>query len=277
MMATDAGITMSPSRLMTVGGINHFLTKRFDRTDGKKVHIQTLSAINPEARNYEDLIATCRSMSIAESEIEQIFHRLVFNVLGNNTDDHNKNFSFMLEENDRWHLAPAYDMTFIFNSLANGPNISHRFSIAGKTSDFTPADLISFARKNDIKNPEAIMKHIADVISRFDEYAERCGISQPWRSIIQNTLDNNLATFGYRERIKDDLTSMRDSHNRQISDISISVNSKGQYEVSVTIDGKKRRRFIKQNMPEYKDFTNRVANLTPDDKAALVLQLFPPD
>ena len=277
MMATDAGITMSPSRLMPVGGINHFLTKRFDRKDGKKVHIQTLSAINPEARNYEDLIATCRSMSIAESEVEQIFYRLVFNVLANNTDDHNKNFSFMLEENGRWRLAPAYDMTFIFNSLATGPNISHRFSIAGMTSDFTPADLIRFARENDLKNPEAIMKRIAGFISRFDEYAERCGISQPWRSIIQKTLDENLATFGYRDRIKDDQTVMRDCNGRRISDISISVNSKGQYEVSVTIDGKRRRRFIKRNMPEYNDFSNRVVNLTPDDKVALVRQLFPPE
>ncbi len=106
-IAISAGIDMEECRLLPVEGINHFITKRFDRVDGKKIHVQTLAAMNPEARSYEDLIATCRELSISESEIEQIFCRMAFNVLSNNSDDHNKNFAFLLEENGKWRLAPA--------------------------------------------------------------------------------------------------------------------------------------------------------------------------
>lgn len=121
-MAASAGIDMEESGLFPVEGMNHFLTKRFDRKNGKKIYVQTLAAINPEARSYEDLIATCRELHVEESEVEQMFARMVFNVMANNTDDHNKNFSFLLKENGSWGIAPAYDVTFIFNVNGTGPN-----------------------------------------------------------------------------------------------------------------------------------------------------------
>lgn len=150
-MARTAGIEMEQCRLFPVEGINHFLTKRFDRKNGKKIHTQTLAAINPEAHSYEDLIATCRELSVTESEIKQIFVRMAFNVIACNTDDHNKNFSFLLEKGGQWRLAPAYDMTFIFNDTASGPNSERRMSIGGKTSAITKDDLIEIALQNGIK------------------------------------------------------------------------------------------------------------------------------
>lgn len=188
-MAIAAGIVMEECRLLPVNDINHFLTKRFDRTHGKKVHMQTLAAMNPEARSYEDLVATCRELSISESEIEQLFCRMAFNVMTNNTDDHNKNFSFLLEENGKWRLAPAYDITFIFNTNGTGPNIERRLSIGGKTSEITKADLLDFAKQNDIKNANAMINRVADAIKDFKRYATEYGIIQPWRSIIQKTLN----------------------------------------------------------------------------------------
>ena len=71
-MASLAGVEMEECRLFRAAGINHFLTKRFDRKNGKKLHMQTLAAINPEARSYEDLVATCRELSIPESQIEHV-------------------------------------------------------------------------------------------------------------------------------------------------------------------------------------------------------------
>jgi serine/threonine-protein kinase HipA len=78
--------------------------------------------------------------------------------MANNTDDHNKNFSFMLEENGQWRIAPAYDMTFIFNTNATGPNMYRKLSIKGKRCDITKDDLLDFAKQNDIKNAAAIIK-----------------------------------------------------------------------------------------------------------------------
>ncbi len=275
-MATAAGIEMEECRLFPVEDTNHFLTKRFDRADGQKLHVQTLAAINPEARSYEDLIATCRELSISESEVEQIFARMVFNVLANNTDDHNKNFSFLLEERGMWRIAPAYDVTFIFNTDGTGPNGERRLSIGGKTSAITKSDLLDFAGENNIRNATAIINRITDAIKNFNDYATQCGITQPWRSIIQKTLTDNLVSFGLVNKEDSDGTTFHDNHGRTISDLSISVNSRRHYDITVTIDGERHRRFVRPNMSLYRELmTQDIFNLTMEEKVRLVEALFP--
>ena len=96
-LATMAGINMMPSELYHIDGNNHFMTKRFDRKDGKKIHTQTLAAISPDTDSYEQLIVVCRKLHLPEAECYEVFRRMVFNVLANNTDDHNKNFSFVMK------------------------------------------------------------------------------------------------------------------------------------------------------------------------------------
>ncbi len=276
-MAVAAGIKMEKCGLLPVDGINHFLTKRFDRKDGKKIHVQTLAAINPDARSYEDLVATCRELSISESEIEQLYARMVFNVMANNTDDHNKNFSFLLEQHGKWGMAPAYDVTFIFNINGTGPNVERRLSLGGKTSDISKSDLLAFAKQNDIKNANAIIDRVANAIGKFNEYAEPLDITQPWCGIIQKTLNDNLTDFGYVEPHEDSETASGDKFGRTISDFSIAVNSKGLYEVSVTINGQRNRRFVRPNMSLYSYLAERdIYNFSPDDKIRLVETLFPP-
>jgi len=275
-IAVTAGIAMEECRLLPVEGINHFLTKRFDRVNGTKIHVQTLAAMNPDARSYEDLVATCRELSISESEIEQLFCRMAFNVMSNNTDDHNKNFAFLLEENGKWRLAPAYDMTFIFNTNGTGPNIERRLSIGGKTSEITKADLLDFAKQNGIKNANAKINRVADAIKNFSRYATEYGITQPWRSIIQKTLNENLIAFGYLDKEDNANTSFSDKFGRSIDNFSISVNSKGHYEVSALINSKRHRKFVRPNMNIYSDLLEQdIFNLPLKDKIQLVETLFP--
>lgn len=277
-MAKRAGIDMEECRLFPVDGVCHFLTKRFDRKNGEKIYVQTLAAINPEARSYEDLVATCRELSISETEIKQLFCRMVFNVMANNTDDHNKNFSFLFEKGGKWHLAPAYDVTYIFNTNGTGPNIERRFSICGKVSEITMSDLLDFARQNDIRNARAIIDNVADAISRFDDYAARCGVGQPWRSIIQKTLCDNLSAFGYGEHKVEAEEFYKDRYGRTVSDMSVSVNRKGYYEISANIESKRRKRFIRRNMPLYAELGQLdIFKLSAIDKIKLIEQLFPPE
>lgn len=236
-----------------------------------------MAAINPEARSYEDLVATCRELSISESEIEQLFTRMVFNVMANNTDDHNKNFSFLLEEDGKWRMSPSYDTTFIFNTKGTGPNIERRLSIGGEISEISKTDLLDFAKQHDIKNANAIINRVAEVISKFGEYAERCHITQPWRGIIQKTLNDNLIAFGYISKDDGIKKSLCDMHGRTITDFSVSVNSKGHYEVVAIIDGQRHRRFVRPNMNLYTDLTKQdIYNLPADEKIRLAEILFPP-
>lgn len=269
-MAVEAGIDMEESRLLTIQGQNHFLTKRFDRRDGRKIHMQTLAAINPEARSYEDLIFTCRELGIAESEIRQIFARMVFNVMAGNTDDHNKNFSFLLEENGKWRIAPAYDITFIFNPYGTGPNIERRLSVGGKTSEISKSDLMDFARRNDIRNPSEIIDRTAGAIKEFYRLAEENGVTQPWRGIIQKALDATLALYGYAKEHDDSSSAFTDMHGRAITGFSVSVNTKGYYEVTAFIDGRRHRRFISPDSPLY----DTISRQPPRE---LIESLFPPE
>ena len=275
-MAVAAGIVMEECSVFSADGINHFLTKRFDRAQGKKIHVQTLAAMNPEARSYEDLVATCRELSISESEIEQLFCRMAFNVMTNNTDDHNKNFAFLLEENGKWRLAPAYDITFIFNTNGTGPNIERRLSIGGKTSEITKADLLDFAKQNDIKNANAMINRIADAIKDFNRYATEYCITQPWRGIIRKTLTENLTAFGYFDKEVDASSAFGDTFGRTVENLSLTVNSKGHIEVSALINGKRQRKFIRPNMEIYSDLMKQdIFNLPRQDKIRLIETFFP--
>ena len=277
-MAIDSGIDMEACRLLPVEGITHFLTRRFDRKQGRKIHVQTLAAINPEARSYEDLIATCRELSLPESEIEQIYLRMVFNVLSNNTDDHNKNFSFLLEENGKWRFAPAYDVTFIFNIQGTGPNTERRMSIGGKTFDLTKADLLDFAKQNDIRNAGAIIDRVAEVVGRFNEYAGQYGIRQPWRGIINKALSDNLISFGYLINSDSGNASFIDSYGRFVADVSVNVNAKGHYEVTALIDGRRQRRFVRPKKELYSELSQSdIFDLPHVVLTRLIEVLFPPE
>ena len=121
-LATSAGINMMPSELYSVEGNNHFMTKRFDRDGEKKVHTQTLAAIYPDADSYEQLITVCRKLHLPEADCQEVFRRMVFNILSNNTDDHNKNFSFIMQKDGSWRLSPAYDITYITDNGGYLPN-----------------------------------------------------------------------------------------------------------------------------------------------------------
>ena len=159
-LATMAGIQMMPSNLYAVEGNNHFITKRFDRDGERKIYTQTLAAINPEAESYGQLIDTCRKLHLPESDCQEVFRRMVFNILANNTDDHNKNFSFIMNEDGSWRLSPAYDITFIIDNGGFLPNKDHCMYIRTKLRNITRDDAVLFARDNGIRRPDAIIGHL---------------------------------------------------------------------------------------------------------------------
>ena len=276
LMVINAGIEMEDSRLISVDGINHFITRRYDRNKGRKVHAQSLAAINPDATSYEDLITTCRLIDLTEKDIAQVFTRMVFNIMANNTDDHNKNFSFLLGEEGKWRLAPAYDMTFIFDRSGLAPNRQHRLSLQGKTYGFTKADLINFANENGINRPESIINQVAQSIRQFNELAMKTGIGQPYRRIINKTISKTLVDFGF-DKPTEEFTPIKDGQGRTISSFSVIVNSKGHYVVEATIDGNEYKKYIRAINPLHKKLAAcEIDNLSNADIVLLVESILPP-
>lgn len=195
-MATAAGINMMESRLLEIDGINHFLTKRFDRNETGKLHTQTLAAMDPEADSYEKLFAVCRKLHLPEVDCQELYRRMVFNILANNTDDHHKNFTFIMNRQGSWRLSPAYDMTYIFDAGGYLPNKEHCLMIGGKLQDITREDAIEFARDNGIRRPDAIIRDVVASLKQFRSIAMKYGVSEQWTGRVEATIIDHLKAWG---------------------------------------------------------------------------------
>ena len=198
-LATAAGINMMPSELYPVEGNNHFMTKRFDRDGKKKLHTQTLAAMYPDADSYEQLIAVCRKLHLPEADCQEVFRRMVFNILANNTDDHNKNFSFIMQKDGTWRLSPAYDITYIIDSGGYLPNVDHCLYIRAKLRAITRDDVIEFARDNGIRRPDAIIRDVVRSLRKFRAAATKYGVSEQWIGRVETTIASHLKAWGMWE------------------------------------------------------------------------------
>lgn len=183
-LVKECGIKMSDCSLIEENGRAHFLTKRFDRQDGKKIHMQTLCGIahydyrNPRSYSYEQAFNVMRALRLPYSQAQEMFRRLVFNVVIRNQDDHTKNISFLMDRQGKWTLSPAYDMGFAYNPKG-GWTAQHQMSINGKFDDITRQDLLEFARHNNIKEADEIIDRITEVSSRWPHLAIECEVPQP--------------------------------------------------------------------------------------------------
>lgn len=195
-MALAAGIRMMESRLIEVDGIKHFLTKRFDRDETGKLHTQTLAAMMPEADSYEKMLLVCRKLHLPEIDCKEVFRRMVFNILANNTDDHHKNFTFIMNRKGVWRLSPAYDMTYIFDTGGYLPNQEHCLMIGGKYQNITLDDIISFANENGIRAPKTIIHEVAAAVSSFRTFATKYSVSPEWIGRVEATITSHLKAWG---------------------------------------------------------------------------------
>ena len=179
-MARACYINMMPSQLIEIGNERHFLTERYDRQNGQKLHTQTLAAMMPDASSYEDLMDVCLKLKLPYAEVEETYRRAVFNILTTNVDAHIKNFSFMMKEGDDWHITPAYDLTFSCFNPGNRFDPAHYLSLNGKTMNIGVHDLLTLGRIYNIKNPNAIIRECVDAVMGFRDIAARYDVSEQW-------------------------------------------------------------------------------------------------
>ena len=193
LMAKASGIEISESKLMEENGRAHFMTKRFDREENVKHHTQTLCGIQHFDYNdmfgysYEQVFQTMRKLRLTYPEAEEMFRRLVFNVLATNYDDHTKNFSFILKKGEKWRLAPAYDICFAYDETNHWVS-QQTLSINGKRKNISKADMLTIAKDNSIKKGEAIIEEINTVIKSWEKFASQANV----RSDLQEKIRIHL-------------------------------------------------------------------------------------
>lgn len=184
LMALQAGIDMSPCRLLEEGGRAHFMTKRFDRDGNRKLHVQTLcgmAQLDFKAKgvhDYSQYLGSMRQLKLGPAAFEQALRRIAFNVMASNCDDHSKNASFILHGRTRWDLAPAYDLTYAFNPKGEW-TYQHLISVNGKFNDIGREDLLILADRFQIGTAHKLLADVRDAVAAWPEFAARAEVSKP--------------------------------------------------------------------------------------------------
>lgn len=177
LMAQQAGLRMMPSRLLEGKDEVHFLTQRFDRYGNEKLHVQTLAAMNPQSTSYEDLFVVARKLVLPQEDLKQLFLQATLNFMAANVDDHNKNFSFVMDGQGKWRLAPAYDFTFTVDPSAPSYVNRHCMTLNEKDQEVSDKDLLELATSFDIKGGRKILDTAREAVGNFAEHAKTAGLT----------------------------------------------------------------------------------------------------
>jgi len=203
LMAKAAGIHMTETRLFQENGRAHFMTKRFDRAElasgnlSDKIHMQSLCAMDHIDYNlihtnlYDSLFAVIRRLELPEETLTEAFRRMAFNYLAMNCDDHAKNFAFLMDDQGKWQLAPAFDVTFAYNSK----NIwlkEHLMGIGGKFADVNIQDISRFAERHDIPYSRKSLNEVKHTIAMWPDFAQQAGLLKATTDEIQARLLTSL-------------------------------------------------------------------------------------
>ena len=191
LLAKECGIRMTECLLMRENGRAHFMTRRFDREKGGKIHMQTLCGIAHydynmlHAYSYEQAFGIMRRLHLPYTDAEEFYRRMVFNVVARNQDDHTKNISFLMDRSGTWRLSPAYDMSWAY-SAGGAWTQTHQMSINNKWEAITRDDLLRVAYEMNIKKAAKIIDQVQEGVSR-------------WRTLAKEHSDIPQATIDYIE------------------------------------------------------------------------------
>jgi len=182
LMAKAAGIDITESRLLEENGRAHFMTKRFDRVEGEKLHMQSLCGIAhydfnmAGAYSYEQAFAVMRRLRLRKADAIQQYRRMVFNIVARDLDDHTKNISFLMTRDGEWRLSPAYDVIYSHNPAGQWTN-QHQMSLNGKRDHFTKEDLIAVSDSISLSKPDGVINDVVKAVERWPEFAKEAGVN----------------------------------------------------------------------------------------------------
>lgn len=200
LMATQCGIDMMPCRLLDEGNRRHFLTQRFDRVGNQKRHVQTLNGLahvnykQPGSYSYAELLGVARQLRLSAKDAEQIFIRMVFNIVARNHDDHSKNFAFVLNPQQQWQLAPAYDLAYSYKPGSQWVN-SHWMTLNGKRDHFTREDFYIFEKLSPVFSKariNQIINETVEAMSMWRKLATEHGVPASLIDKIESNLRMSL-------------------------------------------------------------------------------------
>ena len=179
-MARAAGVGVAQSTLLADGELAHFMSRRFDRESGCRIHLHSLCGMRhadynePRSWSYELYFRTCLGLGLGMDELSEAFRRMVFNVVARNQDDHSKNVAFLKDDIESdWRLAPAFDVTYAHGT---GWTLAHQMSVNGKFDAIGREDLDAVAELYGIRRHGEIIDEVREAVRGWPEFAERAGL-----------------------------------------------------------------------------------------------------
>jgi serine/threonine-protein kinase HipA len=192
-MAKQAGLHMEETQLFSSKkSVGFFATKRFDRNGIQRFHAHTACGIlhsdfRTPSLDYSDLMTLTRALTRDVREAYKMFRMAVFNVLSHNRDDHSKNFSFLMNEQGEWKLAPAYDLTF-----STGPNGEQSTSVTGEGRKPSVGHLIKLGNEAGLDDGtvKQVIEQTKDALSSWQSLATEYGVSKANIALIKGRINS---------------------------------------------------------------------------------------
>jgi serine/threonine-protein kinase HipA len=186
-LAATAGIAVPAVQLLSLGrGGRTFATKRFDRSAaGRRLFASAMTLTGKadgDPASYLDIAAAIRASgatNCVREDLQQLFRRLVFNVIAGNRDDHLRNHGFIRHE-DGWRLAPAFDMN------PGREQREHSISLDGSTFAPDVEVALATARTYGLSGTRAkqIVGEVAGAIAAWQEVATAAKIPESEQAIV---------------------------------------------------------------------------------------------
>jgi serine/threonine-protein kinase HipA len=181
-LAANCGIQVPEARIQQFSSKHHtYLTKRFDRIHQQRIHFasaMTLLGLQ-DGVDYKDGISylnlaefIIKQSASAKEDLEQLWRRILFNILVSNTDDHLRNHGFILT-NQGWRLSPAYDMNP--NEMGNGLTLNISENSNEQDISVVMHTAIYYQVKVDTANK--ILEEMQKEIANWRVIAKKFGIS----------------------------------------------------------------------------------------------------
>ncbi|GAB1857361.1 HipA domain-containing protein [Flavobacteriaceae bacterium MHTCC 0001] len=190
-LAIASGIDMAESKLKKISGQYHtFLTKRFDRERGKRIHFasamtmtgNTEEIIKGKTPSYLEIVEFIENYGVdVTSNLHQLWRRVVFNIAISNTDDHLRNHGFILKEKG-WELSPAYDL----NPSIEKDGLSLNIDMDDNALDFDLARSVGEYFRLSKKEMASILDEVFNAVKNWKRVASQIRIPLKEQELMES-------------------------------------------------------------------------------------------
>jgi serine/threonine-protein kinase HipA len=184
-LANHCGLRVVTGRARRFASDHHcFMVKRFDRTEtGGRLHFATAMTMTDRV-DGDDASVGASYLELAEvlmehgsepnTDLRELWSRIVFNILVSNTDDHMRNHGFLLDPGRGWRLSDAYDM----NPVAHSDGLKLNITDADNALDLELAREVAEYFRVNRADAEEIIESFQEAVSQWPTLASALGLSR---------------------------------------------------------------------------------------------------